>query len=84
LRNPAAVSKDVLSINFESLDLILAAHVGSAFVEIIPATLNPHHDSDPEGFFKLQQSLSIHGDNNGYPSYCLVLAQNTKFWDPVF
>jgi hypothetical protein len=29
---------------------ISAAHVGSAFVEIIPATLNPHHDSDPEGF----------------------------------
>jgi hypothetical protein len=48
--NCATASKEVSSINFEFLDPVLAAHAGSAFVEIIPATLNPHHDSDPEGF----------------------------------
>jgi hypothetical protein len=67
--NRLTLAKEVSAINFDLLYPDLAAHVGSAFVEIIPATYNPSHESDPEGFTScdnLFQSLDPSGDCQHY------------------
>jgi hypothetical protein len=48
--NRSSIEKEVSAINFELLDPELKSHAGVAFIEIIPATVNMSHESDPEGF----------------------------------
>jgi hypothetical protein len=88
--NRATSAKEVSSINFDLLDPNINAHVGSAFVEVIPTTPNTYDESDPMGFTScdnLFQSIdfSTNAPKNDMPavSVASLMAEVNRLAPPV-
>jgi hypothetical protein len=87
--NRSTLAKEVSAINFDLLDPDLAAHFGSAFVEIIPATYNPSHESDPEGFtscdnlFQSLDPMTANTTSNDAINVASLLAEVNRLAPPV-